>query len=156
MSLETRTTHTEVPIVFNTGFFFFFAKHILSLRMWLSYAGEISYQHSTVWARCIKRLLCSHQTEPFYSALTPTGNRSVFLCVSVCLTCTQTENTRSLSPVSPSPRPSTFSLHHFSDIQHWAVTLQKNREQIDNGSKTDKVRDELGWEGFCGGKVAEN
>lgn len=116
---------------------FFLAKHILSLRMWLSYAGEISYQHTTVWARCIKRLLCSHQTEPFNTALTPTGNRSVFLCVSVCLTCTQTQNTRSLSHISPSPQPSTFSLHHFSDVQHWAVPLQKNRGQIDNGGKTD-------------------
>ncbi len=58
---------------------------------------------------------------------------------------TNTEHSLSF-PISPSPRPSTFSLHHFSDIQHWAVTLQKNREQIDNGSKTDK------WEMKWGGR----
>lgn len=118
-------------------FFVFLAKHILSLGMRVCYAGEISYQHSMVSERCIKRLLCSHQTEPFYTTLTPTGNRSVCLCVSLRLTCTQTQNTSSLSLVSPSPQPSTFSLHHFSDVQHRAVTLQKNRGQIDNEGKTE-------------------
>lgn len=129
-------------------FFVFLAKHILSLGMRLCYAGEISYQHSMVSARCIKRLLCSHQTEPFYTTLTPTGNRSVCLCVSLCLTCTQTQNTRSLSLVSPSPQPSTFSLHHFGDVQHRAVTLQKNRGQIDIEGKTEERKRWCGVKGL--------
>lgn len=110
-----------------------------------SFTSTLQPWRDALNACCVLTRL-SHFTPSSHSQATDLCVEGGFVCVSVCFCITHKHKTLALFPPSV-PRLNTprFSLHHFSDVQHWAVTLQKirvpNRQWEREGTR---ARDEVG------------